>query len=58
MLNKIIAIGNLECDMQMSYKWVVKAVTKFSLKVTRRTGDRETGERNDDTTRFNIVDRN
>lgn len=55
MLNKIMLIGNLGRDPEMSYTQNGKAVTKFSLAVNRRQKDRETGERREETTWFNIV---
>jgi single-strand DNA-binding protein len=55
MLNKIMLIGNLGKDPDMSYTPAGKAVTKFSLAVNRRTRDRESGERREETQWFNIV---
>jgi len=55
MLNKIMLIGNLGKDPDMSYTPAGKAVTKFSLAVSRRSKDRETGERREETQWFNIV---
>jgi single-strand DNA-binding protein len=55
MLNKIMLIGNLGKDPDMSYTPAGKAVTKFSLAVNRRTKDRDTGERREETQWFNIV---
>ncbi len=55
MLNKIMLIGNLGKDPDMSYTPAGKAVTKFSLAVNRRSKDRDTGERREETTWFNIV---
>lgn len=55
MLNKIMLIGNLGRDPELSYTPSGKAVTKFSLAVSRRMPDRETGERREETTWFNIV---
>ncbi len=54
-MNKIILIGNLGKDPDMSYTQSGKAVTKFSLAVNRRMRDAESGERRDETTWFNIV---
>ena len=54
-MNKIMLIGNLGRDPEMSYTPSGKPLTKFSLAVNRRSRDRETGERNDETTWFNIV---
>jgi single-strand DNA-binding protein len=53
-VNKIMIIGNLGRDPEMSYTPAGKAVTKFSLAVTRRGKDAN-GERKDDTTWFNVV---
>ena len=55
MLNKIMLIGNLGRDPEMSYTQSGKAVTKFTLAVNRRTRDRETGDRREETQWFNIV---
>jgi single-strand DNA-binding protein len=55
MLNKIMLIGNLGRDPEMSYTPSGKAITKFSLAVNRRTRDRESGERREETQWFNIV---
>ena len=55
MLNKIMLIGNLGRDPEMSYTQAGKAVTKFSLAVSRRSKDRTTGERKDETQWFNVV---
>jgi single-strand DNA-binding protein len=55
MLNKIMLIGNLGKDPDMSYTPAGKAITKFSLAVNRRSKDRDTGERKEETTWFNIV---
>ena len=55
MLNKIMLIGNLGRDPEMSYTPSGKAITKFSLAVSRRSRDRESGESRDETQWFNIV---
>ena len=55
MLNKIMLIGNLGKDPKMDYLPSGKAVTKFSLAVSRRMRDRDTGERREETQWFNIV---
>src|SRR5262249_60900269 len=55
MLNKIMLIGNLGRDPEMSYTQSGKAVTKFSLAVNRRTRDRDTNESREETQWFNIV---
>ena len=55
MLNKIMLIGNLGRDPEMTYTPGGKAVTKFSLAVSRRFKDRESGESREETQWFNIV---
>jgi len=55
MLNKIMLIGNLGRDPDMSYTPGGKAITKFTLAVNRRSKDRETGERREETQWFSIV---
>jgi single-strand DNA-binding protein len=55
MLNKIMLIGNLGRDPEMSYTPAGKAITKFSLAVNRRSRDRDTGESREETQWFNIV---
>jgi single-strand DNA-binding protein len=55
MLNKIILIGNLGRDPDMNYTPNGKAITKFTMAVNRRSRDRETGERKDETTWFSVV---
>ncbi len=55
MLNKILLIGNLGRDPEMSYTPSGTAITKFSLAATRRWRDKQSGERKDETTWFNIV---
>jgi single-strand DNA-binding protein len=55
MLNKIMLIGNLGKDPDMSYTPQGTPITKFSLAVSRRSKDRDTGERREETTWFNIV---
>ena len=55
MLNKIMLIGNLGRDPEMSYTSAGRAVTKFSLAVNRRSRDRDTNETREETTWFNIV---
>lgn len=52
-MNKIILIGNLGRDPDMSYTPSGKAVTKFSLAVSRRTGSGD--ERREETQWFNVV---
>jgi single-strand DNA-binding protein len=55
MLNKIMLIGNLGRDPEMSYTPSGTAVTKFSLAVSRRWNEKATGERKEETTWFNCV---
>lgn len=55
MLNKIMLIGNLGRDPEMSYTPAGRAVTKFSLAVSRRWKDRETKEPREETTWFYVV---
>jgi single-strand DNA-binding protein len=55
MLNKIMLIGNLGKDPDMSYTPQGTPITKFSLAVSRRSKDRDTGERREETTWFNVV---
>lgn len=55
-MNKIILIGNLGRDPEMSYTNNGTAVTKFSLAVSKRFAQSSTGERpQDDTDWFNIT---
>ena len=54
MLNKIMLIGNLGRDPEMSYTPSGSAVTKFSLAVNRNRKDKS-GETQKETTWFNIV---
>lgn len=54
MLNKIMLIGNLGRDPDLSYTPSGKAIAKFSLAVSRRRRD-ESGEQREETTWFNIV---
>jgi single-strand DNA-binding protein len=55
MLNKIMLIGNLGRDPEMSYTPGGKAITKFTVAVNRYSRDRDTGERREETQWFNIV---
>ena len=55
MLNKIMLIGNLGRDPEMTYMPSGTPVTKFSLAVNRRWQDRQTNEKKEETTWFNIV---
>lgn len=52
-LNKVLLIGNLGKEPEMSYTPNGQAVTKFSLAVNRRT--KVNGERKDETQWFSIV---
>ena len=54
-MNKIMLIGNLGRDPEMSYTNSGKAVTKFSLAVSRRYKSSQSGERQEETEWFNIV---
>jgi len=54
-MNKIMLIGNLGREPEMNYTPSGKAITKFSLAVSRRWKDRESGEQRDETTWFNII---
>jgi len=53
-MNKIMLIGNLGRDPEMSYTTSGKAVTRFSLAVNRNTKT-QTGERQEETEWFNII---
>jgi single-strand DNA-binding protein len=55
MLNKIMLIGNLGRDPEMTYTSSGKAVTKFSLAVSRRMKDPETGDNREETTWFTVI---
>ena len=55
MLNKIMLIGNLGRDPEMNYTSSGKAVTRFSLAVSRRMKDPETSENREETTWFTVV---
>lgn len=54
-MNKIMLIGNLGRDPEMTYTPSGSAVTKFSLAVSRRWLDKASGEKKEETTWFNIV---
>jgi len=54
-MNKIILIGNVGREPEMTYTPSGSAVTKFSLAVSRKTTDKASGEKKDETTWFNIV---
>jgi single-strand DNA-binding protein len=53
-MNKIMLIGNLGKDPEMSYSTAGKAITRFSLAVNRNTKS-QTGERQEETDWFNII---
>jgi single-strand DNA-binding protein len=53
-MNKIMLIGNLGRDPEMSYTTSGKAVTRFSLAVNRNTKT-STGERQEETEWFSII---
>lgn len=55
MLNKIMLIGNLGRDPEMTYTPDGKAITKFTVAVSRRWNDRQSGEKHEETTWFNVV---
>ncbi len=55
MLNKIMLIGNLGRDPEMSYTPSGKAITRFTVAVNRYSRDRDSGERREETQWFNIV---
>ncbi len=55
MLNKIMLIGNLGRDPEMTYTPSGTPITKFSVAVSRRMNDKQTGERKEETTWFNVV---
>ena len=54
-MNKIMLIGNLGRDPELNYTPSGTAVTKFSMAVSRRWRDKQSGEQRDETTWFNIV---
>jgi single-strand DNA-binding protein len=55
MLNKIMLIGNLGRDPELSYTPSGKAIAKFSLAVSRRRREAESGEQREETQWFNVV---
>jgi single-strand DNA-binding protein len=55
MLNKIMLIGNLGREPEMTYTSSGKAVTKFSLAVSRRMKDPDTGDNREETTWFTVI---
>ncbi|HKV84457.1 MAG TPA: single-stranded DNA-binding protein [Ktedonobacterales bacterium] len=54
-MNKIMLIGNLGRDPEMSYMPSGRAITKFTVATSRRWKDRESGERKEETQWFNVV---
>jgi len=54
-MNKIMLIGNLGRDPELNYTPSGTAVTKFTMAVNRRMRDRDSGEKREETTWFNIV---
>ena len=54
-MNKVILIGRLGKEPEMTYTPSGSAVTKFSLATDRRWKDKSTGEIKNDTTWFNVV---
>jgi single-strand DNA-binding protein len=54
-MNKIMLIGHLGKDAELTYTPNGAAVAKFSLATSRRYTDKASGERKSDTTWFNIV---
>jgi single-strand DNA-binding protein len=55
MLNKIMLIGNLGREPEMTYTSSGKAVTKFSLAVSRRMKDPDSGDNREETTWFTVI---
>jgi single-strand DNA-binding protein len=54
-MNKVMLIGNVGREPEMTYTPSGSAVTKFSLATNRRWKDKTTGEQKEETTWFNIV---
>jgi single-strand DNA-binding protein len=54
-MNKIMLIGNAGKDADLQYSQTGVAVAKFSLAVNRRSTDRASGEKKEETTWFNII---
>ncbi len=54
-MNKIMLIGNVGRDAELTYTQTGSAVAKFSLAVSRRWTDKASGEKKEETTWFNIV---
>ena len=55
MLNKIMLIGNLGRDPEMTYTPSGTPLTKFTVAVSRRYNDKQSGERKEETQWFNVV---
>jgi len=55
MLNKIMLIGNLGRDPEMTYTPSGTPITKFSLAVSRRRGSRDSGTSTEETQWFSVV---
>jgi single-strand DNA-binding protein len=54
-MNKVMLIGNVGKDPEMTYTPNGNAVTRFTLATNRRWKDKTTGEMKEETTWFNIV---
>jgi single-strand DNA-binding protein len=54
-MNKVMLIGNVGREPEMTYTPSGSAVTKFSLAVSRRWKDKSSGDNKEETTWFNIV---
>ncbi len=54
-MNKVMLIGNVGKDPELTYTPSGSAVAKFTLAVNRRWNDKASGERKEETTWFNLV---
>lgn len=54
-MNKVMLIGNVGKEPEMTYTPTGSAVTKFTLATNRRWKDKASGEAKEETTWFNIV---
>lgn len=54
-MNKVMLIGHVGKDPDMSYTPSGSAVTKFSLAVSRRWTEKSSGEKKEETTWFNLI---
>jgi single-strand DNA-binding protein len=54
-MNKVMLIGNVGKEPEMTYTPSGSAVTKFTLATNRRWTDKQSGEKKEETTWFNIV---